>query len=134
LQTEGLFNEADSNTVFVYLTKNGDEYELWFNEGHGLYVDQRDYYTRWASEKSPAMRRLSVEEIEQAVRQAYELDTIGRVFATMKRLSPGKTMRMLDENQLALTVGAEGYQNVDQTITTDLGGRASALAAGVKAG
>jgi hypothetical protein len=80
------------------------------------------------------MRRLSVEEIEQAVRQAYELDTIGRVFATMKRLSPGKTMRMLDENQLALTVGAEGYQNVDQTITTDLGGRASALAAGVKAG
>jgi hypothetical protein len=118
----------------VHLTKIGGEYELWFNEGHGLYVDQRDFYTKWASEKSVAMRRLTVEEIEQAIKQAYELDTIGRVFATMKRLTPGKTLRMLEDNVLALTVGAEGYQNVDQSITTDLGGRASALAAGKKAG
>jgi hypothetical protein len=133
VQTEDLFDGTDPSTVFVHLVKNGDEYELWFNEGHGLFIDQRDYYTRWASEKSAAMRRLPVEEIEQAVKQAYELDTIGRVFATMKRLKPSRTMRMFDENQLALTVGAEGYQNVDQSITTDLGGRASALAAGKKA-
>lgn len=132
-QTAGLFDGVDPATIFVYLTKSGDEYELWFNEGHGLFIDQRQYYTRWASEKGAALRRLPVEEIEQAVRQAYELDTIGRVFATMKRLKPGPTMRMFDDNLLALTVGAEGYQNVDQSITTDLGGRASALSAGRKA-
>jgi hypothetical protein len=114
------------DNVFVLFVDDGAETTLWFNSGHAIYRDQVAFYvSEWLASKRGAIGRLKAEEVVEAIKVAYWLDSAGRVYAAIKHQGLREVKRAIEHDSMLLTYGADGFVNVDQAIQTDLGGRAS---------
>ena len=111
------------------VVRSGNEILIRYNLGHDIYVSQLEWFIDECSKsRSGRLRRLPRSEIAEAIKEAYHLDSAPRYLWGM-RMDPN--FREILDRPLSdptapcvMTVGAGGFNNVDQAIQADLEARA----------
>jgi hypothetical protein len=114
---------------FAVVVRSGNEILIRYNLGHDIYVSQLEWFIDECSKsRSGRLRRLPRSEIAEAIKEAYHLDSAPRYLWGM-RMDPN--FREILDRPLSdpaapcvMTVGAGGFNNVDQAIQADLEARA----------
>jgi hypothetical protein len=113
----------------VVVERSGNDVVIRYNLDHDIYVSQVAWFTEeCARSRSPRIRRLPAPEIVAAVKEAYHLDSAPRYLWGM-RMDPN-FREVLDRPRsdpnapCVMTIGAGGFNNVDQVIQADLEARA----------
>jgi hypothetical protein len=115
---------------FVVVVRSGSDVIIRYNEDHEVYTTQVAWFTQWCAEhRNRRLRRLPAAEVIESVKEAYHLDSAPRYLWGMR--SNRSFRDVLDKAETdpqlcVMTIGAGGFNNVDQAIATDLAQRASA--------
>ncbi len=114
---------------FVVVERSGNDVVIRYNQDHDIFVSQVSWFTQeCAQSRSPRVRRLPAGEIVDAIKEAYHLDSAPRYLWGM-RMDPN-FREVLDRPRTdptapcVMTIGAGGFNNVDQVIQADLEARA----------
>jgi hypothetical protein len=113
----------------VVVERSGSDVVIRYNLDHDIYVSQVAWFTEeCARSRSARIRRLPAPEIIDAIKEAYHLDSAPRYLWGM-RMDPN-FREVLDRPRsepnapCVMTIGAGGFNNVDQVIQADLEARA----------
>lgn len=127
LEKEEWESQGYEHLHFVRLVMTGSSLELRFNKHHELYREQLAYFRHWRdnARKGSPLHRVKDEVIEEAVQMAYWSDAASRYYSALRRLGASDKFKVdeLRDDPIYLTIGAEGYQNVDSAVKTAVGGK-----------
>jgi hypothetical protein len=88
---------------------------VYFNMGHPILCNQNAYFTgEWLERNANYRRRVQAEDVRDAILQAYEEDTIGRIMHVVAERGLAKAKEQLTDE--VLTIGAHGFENVEAKI------------------
>jgi hypothetical protein len=111
-EADWIKQEFDPSNFASWDAANGVVY---FNLGHPILCNQNAYFTgEWLDRNTHYRRRIQAEDVRDAVIQAYEEDTIGRIMHVVAERSLAKAREQLTDE--VLTIGAHGFENVEAKI------------------
>ena len=88
---------------------------VYFNLGHPILCNQNAYFIgEWLEQNTYYRRRVQAEDVRDAILQAYEEDTIGRIMHVVAERGLAKAKEQLTDE--VLTIGAHGFENVEAKI------------------
>jgi hypothetical protein len=111
-ETDWIKQEFDPTNFASWDAANGVVY---FNLGHPILCNQNAYFTGELLEQNTYYRRrVQAEDVRDAILQAYEEDTIGRIMHVVAERGLAKAKEQLTDE--VLTIGAHGFENVEAKI------------------
>ena len=111
-EADWIRQEFEPNNFASWDAANGVVY---FNLGHLILCNQNAYFTgEWLEQNTRYRRRVQAEDVRDAILQAYEEDTIGRIMHVVAERGLTKAKEQLTDE--VLTIGAHGFENVEAKI------------------
>ncbi|MGE2816449.1 hypothetical protein ACQI5H_15120 [Mycobacterium heidelbergense] len=111
-EADWIRQEFDPNNFASWDAASGVVY---FNLGHPILCNQNAYFTgEWLEQNIRYRRRVQAEDVRDAILQAYEEDTIGRIMHVVAERGLIKSKEQLTDE--VLTIGAHGFENVEAKI------------------